>query len=183
MKKTITTLLVLAAFSSLSSANESHTELESVLEKTGVLVVKGYENMGVINGLYNGSIIINVKDFAYADKTAIHKTGISISIREIGKIEKEATSYVDHADLEDLISGINSLLKATKAVTYLKDFEASYKTKGGFEVIVFNKSNEDLGVLIKVSSPKDGDGQLFMDKKGLNDLKQIIQNAKEKIKR
>jgi len=102
--------------------------------------------------------------------------GIAIEVKEAGRLERESRSFVDLDEIDSLVNGLNYISKVTKEVTLLKDFEATYKTKGDFAVTVF--SNSSGGLSLSVSSGRIGKTDVFLEMSELERLKNIIIEAK-----
>ena len=113
------------------------TKLEEFSAKTGVVIVRGFEEIGTVSGLYGTSIKVEAKEFVNVS-TGIKEYGITIEVKkEDGRYDKESTSYIDYDEIGSLISGIDYIAKVNKSATKFSNFQADYNTKGYFKVSTF----------------------------------------------
>lgn len=69
------------------------TKLEEFTAKTGVVIVRGFEEIGTVSGLYDTSIKVESKEFVNVS-TGKKEYGITIEVKkEDGDYDKESTSY------------------------------------------------------------------------------------------
>ena len=115
---------------------ESQTKIEVFQAKTGVVLIKGYSELGSINGL-GGTVSVTSYEFTDA-QTGRKEYGIGIEAKESSRLEREARSYVDYDEISSLIAGIDYISRFDGSQSKLKNFEAHYKTKGELDLTVFN---------------------------------------------
>lgn len=159
------------------------TKLEAFQAKTGVVVIRGYTQVGRV--IASGSIIVDARDFRDANNPKVRITGISITIRKytssIDIDYNESIVFIDGDEIDSLIAGIDYISKATKEVSSLESFEVEYRTKGDFRVIVYNKSdNGELSAAVSAGSI--GKTRVLLEMPKLLELRQLIIDAKSKIK-
>jgi hypothetical protein len=130
-------LLLLAAictfaFSAFADdTNVLKTDLGVFEARTGVVIIKGFEPMGVVNG-DSGAVSVACKestDVASGKKLY----GIAIGI-EVASVSRERT-FVDYDEIEALLQAINYLNHIDYDATSMPSFEASFATKGGLRII------------------------------------------------
>ncbi len=154
------------------------TKLEEFSAKTGAVIVRGFEKIGTVNGLYDTSITVEVKEFINVS-TGKKEYGITIQVKkEEGRYDKDNTSYIDYDEIESLISGINYISKIDKTATELSNFQADYKTKGDFGVSTFSSGDK---IMVAVSSGHISQVTAFYKMTYLPDIREIIEKAKDKI--
>jgi hypothetical protein len=170
--------LVCAAAQAQSNPPKPATKIESFEAKTGIVLVRGFTTVGKINGL-GGQITIDARDFRDAANPGTHVSGISISIKETGELERENTSFIDADEVDSLLTGLSYISKANKDMTKLEQFEVEYRTKGDFSVTVFNQSNGNLSVA--VSSGSMGKTTSYLKLEKLPELVRLVTLAKSKI--
>ncbi len=150
------------------------TKLEAFSAKTGVVMIKGFTTIGRVRG--TGIVSVDAREFRDASSPQTAQYGIAIEVKEAGRIEREARSFIDADEIDSLVRGIDYVSKLSKSVTTLKDFEAEYRTRGDFAVTVFSDSSGGLGV--SVSSGRIGRTSVFLKVPDLEQLKMFILEAK-----
>jgi len=129
-------LFVLAAGSCLWTAaaqdtNILRTQIGQFENRTGSVIIKGYGVIGSVPG--GGGAEISVRCKETTDVSVGRKLyGLAIDIN-VGRDQRERI-YVDDNEIDSLLAGLNYVRKISYDVTELPSFEASYTTKGGFEV-------------------------------------------------
>ncbi|MFA6012751.1 MAG: hypothetical protein WC799_22360 [Desulfobacteraceae bacterium] len=186
MKKIYIIAVVALLFTSIAYGQEPPetqkpaTKLEAFQDRTGIVVVRGYTTVGAIRGRGMGSVItVDARDFRDASNLKARQTGISITVKESGRIERENTAYIDSDEITSLLAGIDYVSKATKDITPLTNFEVEYRTKGNFNITVFNKSGGELSA--EVSAGYIGNASAFISLPQIIELRQLILDAKSKI--
>jgi hypothetical protein len=154
------------------------TKLEVFQAKTGVLIVRGYTTIGTISGM-GGNITVDAREFKDAGNPALRSTGVSIAVKESGRLERESTAFIDSDEIQSLLSGIDYIAKATPDVTSLSNFEVEYRTKGDFRVTVFNDSSGHLSVV--VSAGRIGKVSTYLSLQELQELRNLIVAARGKV--
>jgi len=176
--RTVKILTLVLSFFVLSSnllaeteKNESKTKLEEFSGETGVVIIKGFQDVGKIGG-----VTVTSRVFTNAN-TGKKEYGITINVA--GYRERDDTSFIDYDEIQSLIKGSDYISKIEKSVTKLSHYEATYQTKGGFSITKFNSS--DGKTSLAVSSGNIGPVTAFLPMAKLSELKQMIINAKMKI--
>ena len=158
------------------------TKLEQFSTRTGMVIVQGYEEIGLIVGLNDTFVRVIAKEFAYAN-SGKKEHGIQIEVIEKkGRYDKERRSFVDYNEIESLINSIEYILKVNKSVTKFRSFEVDYITKGGLEVSTF--STISLGappIQAAITSGKIGGITLICSIEELSNFCNLIKMAKKKI--
>jgi hypothetical protein len=127
------------------------TKLEAFQANTGIVIVRGYTTVGTLRGL-GGNVTVDAREFRDAANPAKRVMGISISVKETTRLERENTSFIDADEIESLLQGLDYIGKAGKQITPFDNFEAEYRTKGDFGVTVFNDSNGQLSLAIRADA-------------------------------
>jgi hypothetical protein len=141
------------------------------------VIVRGYTTVGAVTARL-GSVSIDAREFTDAGNSHVRVTGLSIEVKEAGRLERENTSFVDYDEIDSLIQGIDYISKMDQHVTLMKNFEAEYRTKGDFRITTFNSSE---GIDVSVSSGRIGKATAFMKLADLPRLRALIVNAKATI--
>tara|TARA_B110000438_G_scaffold35678_1_gene35423 strand:- start:435 stop:992 length:558 start_codon:yes stop_codon:yes gene_type:complete len=131
---------------------EEQTELEKFSAKTGIVKIMGYTDAGTVlagDRSYSNYISFQARIVGTPNKPETTK-GILITVSD--KDGYSGRSFIDLDEIDDLISGIEYISKATKDITSLQNFEIDYSTLGNFEITVFSQSNGSLGLFVESGS-------------------------------
>lgn len=153
------------------------TKLEAFSARTGVVLIKGYSTIGNINSL--GRVSVDTREFRDASNPKAREYGITIGVKESGRLERENISYIDAEEIESLIRGIDYISKIDKGATTMTEFEAQYRTKGDFSITTFSSRNGEIGVA--VSSGRISKTTAYIKPHDLIQLKAFIAEAKNTI--
>lgn len=160
-----------------SAKEPPKTKLEAFEAKTGSVLIKGGTTIGTGNALYNSSVTVDAKEFIDAS-TAHREYGITITVKEAGKYEKERTAFVDYDEIDSLLKGLDYIGKIDASVTKLDRFEALYKTKGDLTFAVFS-AREDIN--FGVTAGRISRATAFFKLANLPAFRAVIVNAKAKL--
>ncbi len=153
------------------------TKLEEFSAKTGIVVIRGFSTIGEVRGM--GSVTVTAREFRDASNPKLRQTGLTVEVKESGRLERESISFVDYDEIDSLLRGIDYISKIERNVTSLKDFEAEYRTKGDFGITTFNERGGSIGVA--VSSGRFGKVSAYLKLSDLPQLRTNIVNAKAVI--
>ena len=120
-----------------------------------------------------------IREFKDASTPTVRSTGVSIEVKEAGRLERENTAYIDSDEIQSLLAGIDYIAKASAAVTALSSFEVEYRTKGDFRVTVFNDNSGKLSAA--VSAGRIGKTSAYLSMGQLQELRALILTAKGKV--
>jgi hypothetical protein len=137
-------------------------------------VIRGFSTIGEVRGM--GSVTVTAREFRDASNPKLRQSGLSVEVKESGRLERESTSFVDYDEIESLLHGIDYISKIERNVTSLKNFEAEYRTKGDFGITTFSEHNGSIGVA--VSSGRFGKVSAFLKLSDLPQLRAYVLNAK-----
>lgn len=153
------------------------TKLEAFSTRTGTVLIKGFKEVGQLGG--TGLVIVEAREFRDASKPkAAGQYGVTIQVKEAGRLERENTSYVDEDELDSLIKGIEYISKIDRTVTALADFEAQFRTRGDFSVTVFSSAS---GSKLAVSSGHVREASAFLNLEDAAKLKELLIQSKQVI--
>jgi hypothetical protein len=159
---------------------EPKTKLEAFVAKTGVVILRGFEEIGAAEGVFSGSkVIVESKEFTDVTGGKNEKAyGITIEVIEPGTIEKKHTSYIDYDEIDSLVRGIEYIAKVNNTSTKLKSFQADYRTKGELVISTFNNKSD---LLVAVSSGQIGGATAYFKLQDIVSLRNLIMRAKDKL--
>jgi hypothetical protein len=149
------------------------TQIEAFASETGAVLIKGFSTIGSVSGSL-GSISIDAREFTNA-KNGKKSYGIVIDITQTGNYEKDESSYIDYDEIDDLVAGLDYISKVDGSVTKLKNFEATYTTRSGFAITVFN---QDVRRSVAVSSGGFSHVTAFLPLEKLVQFRNLITHAK-----
>ncbi|MCZ7624486.1 MAG: hypothetical protein C3F12_07945 [Candidatus Methylomirabilota bacterium] len=154
------------------------TKLEAFQARTGVVLIRGYTPVGMIRGI-GATITVDAREFRDAGNPNSRATGISIAVKETGRLERENTSFVDADEIESLLKGIEYIAKISRDATMHVNFEAEYRTKGDLRITVYNQTSGKISAAI--TSGTIGRTQAFIEMRDLEDLQGFITEARAKL--
>lgn len=156
--------------------SQPKTKLEAFTGETGVVMVKGYTDVGAIQA--QGRVTVTAMTFRSAQDDQ-QRAGIVVAIKGGGTYDREGTSYIDLDEVDGLLKGIDYIAKADNAVTKLKNFEAIYSTKGDLKLTVFSNSQGGRSAAIQSGTYGPATAWLTMDQ--LQKLRGLIVAAREAL--
>jgi hypothetical protein len=116
------------------------SRLELAEERTGVVLVRGTENVGSVAG-NRGEVLVQVRETK--DMTSSQRDyGVIITVVQ-GEGTANAT-YVDYDELPTLIQNLEYVSKANWTLTSLGHFDASYTTRAGLRVVTYSSTRSGL---------------------------------------
>ncbi|WP_162995580.1 hypothetical protein OX462_21430 [Janthinobacterium sp. SUN098] len=153
------------------------TKLEAFSARTGIVIVKGFSTIGVVNGM--GRVSIDVREFRDASNPKSVQYGVSFEVKESGRLERQSTSFIDEEEIDSLIRGLDYISKIERNVTTLGNFEAQYRTKGDLSMTVFSGTNGE--VSFAVSSGRIGKTSAFLKLADAEKIRSLLNEAKAAI--
>lgn len=173
-------IFVSATFSQQTTeqAKEVKTKLEAFQARTGVVIIRGFSEIGTVQGLYNTSIKVESKEFTDASNGR-KEYGITIQVKDNSRsYERENTSYIDYDEIESLIKGIDYIANIDGTVTQLSNFQADYRTKDDLTFATFSSRSE---ILFAVQSGRISSASAYFKLVNIADIRKLLVDAKEKI--
>ena len=183
MKNIILLFLVTISFNSIAEKLQdtvptSKTKLEEFTAKTGAVIVRGFEEIGFLKGLYGTKITVECKEFTDVSSGKV-QYGITIEVfKENGNYDKDHTSFIDYDEIQGILEALDYISKITKESTKLKDFQADYATKGDLKFSTFSSGNK---VLIAITSGNIGSVTAYYKINEIGSIKSLIKQGKDKI--
>ncbi|WP_426054717.1 hypothetical protein [Janthinobacterium sp. PSPC2-1] len=153
------------------------TKLEAFSARTGIVIVKGFSTIGVVNGM--GRVSIDVREFRDASNPKSVQYGVSFEVKESGRLERQSTSFIDEEEIDSLIRGLDYISKIERNVTTLGNFEAQYRTKGDLSMTVFSGTNGEIS--FAVSSGRIGKTSAFLKLADAEKIRSLLNEAKAAI--
>jgi len=153
---------------------EPKTKLEAFQAKSGTVIIRGFSDVGSVQGQLSTSVEVDCKEFtdASSDKK---EYGITVTVKSRSRIERESTSFIDYDDIDSLLKGIAYIAKIDKTTTKLAAFQADYKTRG--DLIISSFSNQGR-VEAAIQSGRFGGASAFLSLSDLENFAKLITQAK-----
>ncbi|HSK62329.1 MAG TPA: hypothetical protein VK893_00750 [Pyrinomonadaceae bacterium] len=105
--------------------------------------------------------------------------GIVISLREEDQRREDNRAFIDYDEIGLLLNAIDVVSRIDETVTRLPGFEARYKTKGDFEIVVFRQTQRGTAVLLTTGICDRARQTMTLD--DLAKIKAMIQEAKTRL--
>lgn len=149
------------------------TKLESALEKTGAVIVKGSTSVGTVSGV-RGTAAVTSWEIIDA-REGRREYGVSVAIRDGERAEGEELAYVDYDELDPLIRGLEYILKLENSATKLIRFEAQYRTRGELSLYRFNTPS-GYGTAVSIGGRRGP--RLVLRPTGLVEFRDLLESAR-----
>lgn len=153
------------------------TKLEAFEAQTGTVIIRGFSNVGSIRGLYGTSIDVEAREFTNAT-SGRKEYGITVTVKETQRLERDSTSYIDYDEIDSLLRGIDYIGKIKRDVTTLQEFQADYRTKGDLSVSTFTSGPN---VMAAIKSGTVGETTAYLKLDDLAAFRKVISDAKAKL--
>jgi hypothetical protein len=117
---------------------EPRTKLEEIESRYERVITKGFTRYTslIMRDIEVRLDAVEMKDTANSTRAL----GFVVALRELGEKPRENRSFVDYAEIDGLLKGLESVSKANETMTKLASFEARYRTLGDLEFIVFRQT-------------------------------------------
>jgi hypothetical protein len=139
-KYLVVLITVVCSFAFVAHAQDTNalkTEIGLFESQTGVVIVKGFGQVGSVS---TGGAVISVRCKESASAATGHKDyGIAVVIEAN---QWRGLAIVDYDELDALLNGMDYLGKMTYSVTSLPGFEATFTTKSSLQMIAFGNKQQ-----------------------------------------
>ncbi len=122
------------------------TKLEAFRSEEGAVIFRGFTRVGGITGAAGAEIGVEAQEYTNAT-TGAKERGIAVAIRPGGRDQPPRVALVDYDEIEPLVRGVDAIWRSGRAVTRLQDYQASYRTHGGFEIATFGRGQPGVAAL------------------------------------
>ncbi len=116
---------------------ESRNKLEEFEGRQETVLIKGRSYVATLKA-QNGYARIEATEIRDAGNST-RATGVVITIVADGGPPGEIRSLIDYEEIDPLIKAFDTVAKADESITKLTHFEARYRTRGDFEIMVFKQ--------------------------------------------
>lgn len=159
------------------------TRLEAMLNHASVVVVRGYTDVGTLQGDQESAVSVVAVELSHPgqDRKAY---GLAIGVRQG---DRATLTYVDDDEAESLIAGLDYLGRMDNSATRLTSYEGQLRTKAGMEIANVSSSGSRV-VLVKgvefvpeVGQPVWATAQFPIGR--IADVRQLIVAGKDAVER
>ena len=150
-------------------------EFEGRLE---TVLLKGRTYVGSFR-VQNGSARVEATEVRDTRNSQRATGVVVIIVPDTAGASPEMRSLIDYDEIDPLVKSIDTVAKADDTITKLTHFEARYRTKGDFEVIVFKQLTGGIAVAVEAGFFERTRLLLTLDE--LTRLRWMIVQAKERL--
>lgn len=160
------------------------TRLEAIAARKGVLITKGYTDIGEVQA--DDGSRLRVTAVQFTDARQARETGLVVSVEQRG-IEPPVVAYVDADEMDALVEALDALAKLEAAASPMANVEGLYRTRGDLEFtnhvsncarVVTARATQ-----ILLSSGQIAQGAATFRPARLGEIRQQIATAKETLDR
>jgi len=155
---------------------EPRNKLEEFESRLETILIKGRTYVATLKA-NNGSVRVEAVEVRDAGNST-RALGVAVTIFPI-EPNQEVRSLIDYEEIDPLIRGFDAVAKADDKITRLATFEARYRTKGDFEIIVFKQTTG--GIAAAVEGGFIDRTRLLLTLDELTKLRWMISQAKDRV--
>ena len=159
------------------------TRLEALAAQKGVVVVRGFTDIGTLVTDDSASVLIAAVQFSDGTNKE-HGVAVHVSQPVEGRT-MQTVAYVDENEIDALIAAVNQMSKLQEGASGLQQFDARYQTQGALELVSTNVGGGRM-ILVRAmelrpgaEAPAVAQAQLFVSR--LPEVAQRLTAAKEVI--
>jgi hypothetical protein len=185
------TLLILACFGSVCAQRgwnrvppprdpqfyATRNQLEEFESRVETILIKGRTYVATLKA-QNGYARVEateIRDTVNSTRAA----GVVITIVADSGPPGEIRSLIDYDEIDPLIKAFDTIAKSDDSITKLTHFEARYRTKGDFEILVFKQVTG--GVAASIEGGFFDRSRLLMTLDDFTRMRWMIAQAKDKL--
>jgi hypothetical protein len=156
---------------------EPRNKLEEIEGRIETILIKGRTYVATLRA-QNGTARVEATEIR--DSTNSNRvTGVVITIVADGGPPGEIRALIDYDEIDPLVKAFDTIAKSDDSITKLTHFEARYRTKGDFEIMVFKQVSG--GVAAAVEGGFFDRSRLLMTLDDFTRLRWMIAQAKERL--
>lgn len=157
---------------------ESTAQLRAFADAKGVLMIRSFESVGEVMGLYGAMVEVEVCRI-FEPISSKKLLGLRIEITNVE--EKSKIGFIDFDEIPGLLGGITYILSFNPASQPLPVWEAMYRTKDDIRLSVFNSEtrNERTATIEIYGFPRMS---IYLNTDGLTRLRDLVTKGFEKLK-
>jgi hypothetical protein len=156
---------------------EPRNKLEEIEGRIETILINGRTYVATLRA-QNGTARVEATEIR--DSTNSNRvTGVVITIVADGGPPGEIRALIDYDEIDPLVKAFDTIAKSDDSITKLTHFEARYRTKGDFEIMVFKQVSG--GVAAAVEGGFFDRSRLLMTLDDFTRLRWMIAQAKERL--
>ena len=159
------------------------TRLEAIASQKGILITKGYTDIGEVQA--DDGSRLRLTAVSFTDARQSREIGIVISIEQRGN-EGAVVAYVDADELDPLSEALDGLAKLDQGASPMANVEGVYRTRGDLEFGNLElDGSRTLAVQNLVTLPGGAvmEGSAHFRLSRLDELRQMLSTAKEQLEK
>ena len=122
-------------------------KLEEFESRTSTLLIKGRTWVATLRTTAGGAARVEATDIRDAGN-GMRVTGVTVTVFT-ATAGGEVRCLIDYDEIDSLVRAFDAMEKADDSVTKLSNFEAHYRTRGDFEIIVFKQTTGGIAAAIE----------------------------------
>jgi len=122
---------------------EPRNKLEDFESRLETILIKGRTYVGTLRVL-GGSARVEATEIRDTVKST-RATGVVITFITSGEVR----SMIDYEEIDPLVKAFDTLAKADESITKLTHFEARYRTRGDFEIVVYKQISGEVATAVE----------------------------------
>jgi hypothetical protein len=156
---------------------EPRNKLEEFEGRIGTILIKGRTYVATLRA-QNGTARVEATEIRDSNNST-RVAGVVITIVADGGPPGEIRALIDYDEIDPLVKAFDAIAKSDDSITKLTHFEARYRTKGDFEILVFKQVSG--GVAAAVEGGFFDRSRLLMSLDDFTRLRWIIAQAKDRL--
>ena len=156
---------------------EPRNKLEEFEGRIGTILIKGRTYVATLRA-QNGTARVEATEIRDSNNST-RVAGVVITIVADGGPPGEIRSLIDYDEIDQLVKAFDAIAKSDDSITKLTHFEARYRTKGDFEILVFKQVSG--GVAAAVEGGFFDRSRLLMTLDDFTRLRWMIAQAKDRL--
>ena len=169
--------LLLTAAAHAQDTNAPRTELDAFESGTGVVIVRGSGEIGVVTTA-TGAVVVRCKESVEAG-SGRKQYGLAITLT--GKDQQSDTTIIDYAELDSFLRGLDFLQRANWSLTALPSFDAIYTTRDGLQAAAYSSQRQPGTLGASLKSARSVRVRVPLAAQDFALFRGLIQQAKAKI--
>jgi len=151
-------------------------KLEEFESRTSTLLIKGRTWVGTLRTAAGAARVeaTDIRDAANGTRI----TGVTITMTGAAP-GSEVRCLIDYDEIDSLVAAFDAMEKANDTVTKLSNFEAHYRTRGDFEIIVFKQTSG--GIAAAIEGGFYDRSRVLLTLEEFTRLRWMIAQAKERL--
>jgi hypothetical protein len=152
-------------------------KLEEFESRTSTLLIKGHTWVASLRTA-GGGTRVEATDIRDAGN-GMHAAGVTVTLNPLAGQGGEVRCLIDYDEIDSLVRAFDAMEKADDSVTKLSHFEAHYRTRADFEIIVFKQTTG--GIAAAIEGGFFERSRLLLTLEEFTRLRWMIVQAKERL--